>query len=636
MIERFMRMCRAGAGAVYLGNDRILCRALERYSLLLDANDVGFTPNLVADGFWEPGISVTLKSLLRPGMTAIDIGANVGYYSLLMADVVGESGRVIAIEPNPALGGLLRETMRINGLTTRVIVHDVAVSDVAGSFDFIVPPGRPLNSRLLLDEWRGTVDERYVQKVRIETADELLRECDVVDVIKIDVEGAEHLVFKGLLQTIARNPSLTILVEYNFARHAQAASMLATVVDCGFDVHEVQPDGRVAAIDFATLVDPSCLDDRMLLLRKGASRFRGDAQLIVHPDPFWAEVFALVHDLQIDPTRIVAPKEMRDRLPTTTSFADAPKRDWNDVDCLVIHKGWLDQIDRSWLQGVLERLTPCLANPVFVVLVRDGTLPDEMWVHYAAFLALLPEKFIHRRPDDIPPPPQLTFIGNDRLICRDIRGRKLIFPGTATALAAALLRGEDPVGEIGSLLASIGKSFRRVVDLGAGCGLFARAAREVAASDVQFIEVEPDPVGEACARLTLELGGMFWCARWAAELPVVDSGLFGGGGGDAVDLVHVDLGLASMFMNDATMLRRLEAWHRPAVVVTRGLWTRDSASVSRPVEIALEALKSIGYSVGSGSLARQSDDQRPDREMVVLMPLEARSLGTALHQTAAT
>ncbi|MBN9070759.1 MAG: FkbM family methyltransferase, partial [Rhizobiales bacterium] len=166
MLDDFIARCRREARAIYLGEGRIACRALGRYDLIVDADDIGITPNIVCDGFWEPGISVLLERLLKPGMTAVDIGANVGYFSLLMASRVGANGRVVSIEANPAMAGLLRETVEMNGLEECVTVHNVAAADRAGELDFYIIPDRNLNGCILLDEWRERVDPARLSRVR--------------------------------------------------------------------------------------------------------------------------------------------------------------------------------------------------------------------------------------------------------------------------------------------------------------------------------------------------------------------------------------------------------------------------------------------------------------------------------------
>lgn len=269
MIEDFIARCRREARATYLGEGRIACRALGRYDLIVDADDIGMTPNIVCDGFWEPGISVVLERFLKPGMTAVDIGANVGYFSLLMASRVGPAGRVVSIEANPAMAALLRETVAMNGLDATVTVHNVAAADRAGELDFYIIPDRNLNGCILLDEWKGRVDPARLSRVRTAAADDILAHVGRVDMIKIDVEGAEHLVWKGLRRTLAKNPDIVVVLEYNAARHSQAGPLAATMEADGFPLRFIDAGGGIGTVGHEALLDPGSIADWMLFLRRG-------------------------------------------------------------------------------------------------------------------------------------------------------------------------------------------------------------------------------------------------------------------------------------------------------------------------------------------------------------------------------
>src|SRR6187402_1960175 len=101
---------RRGAQAVNMANGALLCRVLTKYLMFVDPDDLGVTPRLCLDGFWESWVTAAIARALRPGAFCVDVGANHGYYTLLMADAAGPHGRVLALEPNPTLAGLLALT----------------------------------------------------------------------------------------------------------------------------------------------------------------------------------------------------------------------------------------------------------------------------------------------------------------------------------------------------------------------------------------------------------------------------------------------------------------------------------------------------------------------------------------------
>ncbi len=85
-----------GRFAVYLGENLALTRVLDRFKMYVDARDISLAPHLLLDGYWELWNTKVFRQLLRPGMHVVDVGANVGYYTLLAAAGVGPRGRVHA------------------------------------------------------------------------------------------------------------------------------------------------------------------------------------------------------------------------------------------------------------------------------------------------------------------------------------------------------------------------------------------------------------------------------------------------------------------------------------------------------------------------------------------------------------
>src|SRR5690348_3038064 len=119
-------LCRARAQPVHLGGNEGLCRILGRYKLFVDTRDQGFCANLLLDGYWEMGLTMHIARTVRPDMTAIDVGANFGYYTMLFAALVGPRGHVYAIEPAPATAGLLRRSVQLNGFQVNTTVVEAA------------------------------------------------------------------------------------------------------------------------------------------------------------------------------------------------------------------------------------------------------------------------------------------------------------------------------------------------------------------------------------------------------------------------------------------------------------------------------------------------------------------------------
>lgn len=163
-----------------------------------------------ADGL-EPGTCRVIRKLLDRGMTAVDIGANVGALTLTCARAVGPSGKVYAFEPEPAFASLLNHTFDLNGIDW-IDVRQSAISRHNGRATFYVSPigGHSSLYELPPDERRQQVAIE-VETIRL---DDVVRPGTAVDLVKIDVEGGELDVLDSMPETIKANPELTIIAEY--------------------------------------------------------------------------------------------------------------------------------------------------------------------------------------------------------------------------------------------------------------------------------------------------------------------------------------------------------------------------------------------------------------------------------------
>ena len=99
-----------------------------RDKFFFDTQDLGFGSHVILDGFWEIWLTLFCARNLKSGMTAIDVGAHYGYYSMMFADFIGASGYLISIEPNPRAGELLGRSLELNGFMGRSRVMPVVAS----------------------------------------------------------------------------------------------------------------------------------------------------------------------------------------------------------------------------------------------------------------------------------------------------------------------------------------------------------------------------------------------------------------------------------------------------------------------------------------------------------------------------
>jgi FkbM family methyltransferase len=175
---------------------------------------------------YEPEL-IYMERLLSPGSVFIDVGANMGIYTLVASKLVGEGGRVMAFEPSAQSFPILRQNIALNSLTN-VCALPVALSDSAGKA-WLYHPGLPEGNSLGRDPaWGNDAEE-----VSTETLDHIVEEASVkqVDVIKIDVEGAEELVMRGATKILtSMHPAIIFEVNPSYSAllglSAQGASKL--------------------------------------------------------------------------------------------------------------------------------------------------------------------------------------------------------------------------------------------------------------------------------------------------------------------------------------------------------------------------------------------------------------------------
>lgn len=160
-------------------------------------------------GVWEPNISATIEGILKPGDVAVDVGANVGYDTLLAASLVGPTGSVVSIEASPRIFKSLESNIASNSFRN-IRPLQVAVSESEGVVDLYSGPRS--NSGLTSTVQRqGLAREATVKAMPLEailSADEIAR----LRLIKIDVEGAEAAIVNHFLDTIHLYPRGTSLI----------------------------------------------------------------------------------------------------------------------------------------------------------------------------------------------------------------------------------------------------------------------------------------------------------------------------------------------------------------------------------------------------------------------------------------
>ncbi len=216
---------------------------IEEGRIIFDKEDPVMSGSLSL-GEYEPQTLSLFRSILKPGMTVIDVGANLGYFTVIAASRVGPSGKVHSFEPYPHNYSLLQKNIATNDLKNVTAVR-TALSDKAGTRDLFFGDNQCTHS---FSDKRGAGQSEIVPT---ETLDNYLRSVGnpKIDIIKIDIEGAEPIVVDGMKETLSKSSSLIMLVEFypNAIKRLGYSPLgfLETLKSYGFALSAIDEDRRM-------------------------------------------------------------------------------------------------------------------------------------------------------------------------------------------------------------------------------------------------------------------------------------------------------------------------------------------------------------------------------------------------------
>lgn len=231
----------------YLGPDLALTQLESGQALYVDPQDDEISARIILRGYWEYWTTQAVLSLLKPGDRVLEVGANLGYYTVLMAQRVGPAGNVTALEANPRLAALAGRSLKLNDLKQAIVLNRAAL-DQPGEVSFVTSRKNSGSGHVEVLPVAPFEDAAVIQ-VEAVRLDDL--GWDAVDFIRVDAEGCEPQVLRGATGILERNPDIVVSMEWSVIQMESRTSVpgfIAWLQDMGFRFWIVGKDARLIPV----------------------------------------------------------------------------------------------------------------------------------------------------------------------------------------------------------------------------------------------------------------------------------------------------------------------------------------------------------------------------------------------------
>lgn len=251
---------RSGVEYFYLSPDLALTRLLNGYLLYVDPQDETMSAHLIGHGYWEPNVYSIVWSLVRPGDTVVEVGANVGYYTIAMAALVGRTGSVTSFEANPRLAKMVEKSIYINGFKSHVRVVAKAVFETPGTIKFDASRKRSGWGHVSTNGLAAFEDSVVLD---VEATNLDAHDLGSVDFIRLDAEGSEPFILRGGQRMIEASPDVVICMEWDPIQMGGRTSLpefIEWLRALGFRTWRIGLDGALSAVEPARMIELETCD----------------------------------------------------------------------------------------------------------------------------------------------------------------------------------------------------------------------------------------------------------------------------------------------------------------------------------------------------------------------------------------
>lgn len=206
---------------------RFIRRRFDGFQMDLYTRDAGISGTLAIYGKREEDQMHIIQTEITPGARVLDIGANIGFYALLEATLVGEHGKVYAVEPAPSNFQLLERNIELNGFGTRILAEPIAVSNITGQQTFHIHRKSNLHTLNPIKYHEGKPDQ-YSTAIQVHTVamGDLARKWPDIQFIRMDIEGHEVEVLESMIPAVRSGFSPKVMFECHFPKYSDRVHSL--------------------------------------------------------------------------------------------------------------------------------------------------------------------------------------------------------------------------------------------------------------------------------------------------------------------------------------------------------------------------------------------------------------------------
>jgi FkbM family methyltransferase len=257
---------RQTAAPIYLGDYTAVTKTVHGQIIYVDTRDISLTPRILLDGEWEASTTKALLDIVRPGMTVVDVGANIGWYTLLASSRVGSTGRVVSFEANARLVDLLRKSISVNGFFNLATVENKVVYSKAGPTSFKIFNQYLGSGSLFVSDETAIAYHDTLREVTVEaiTLDDYFPPSQVINLIRVDAEGSEPHILRGAKRIIADNSDIIVMMEFAPAMINASVRNLDDFFDeiasYGLEIWTIESDGSLLKASTTALKQVSLCD----------------------------------------------------------------------------------------------------------------------------------------------------------------------------------------------------------------------------------------------------------------------------------------------------------------------------------------------------------------------------------------